>query len=220
MEKVSEKLSRPKTIGANAICGLWSPIFPAFGFWQFSLESVASFLTCCAIWSLNDRIRCVALISPTSDCSAVGSTWSQSLIGSRVTSSVGSWMRAWSGPSSWPVSNAPCGSRRRRFGTAIKAHALLRRSHTERLPQAGWRISMDGKGRTLDTIFTERFWRALKYEEGYWHDYANPKEARRAPGRLFRVLQPPARASVARLLHARKGLFSNSSGSPGTGERE
>jgi len=39
-------------------------------------------------------------------------------------------------------------------------------------------ISMDGKGRALDNIFTERLWRTVKYEEVYRYDYANPKEAR------------------------------------------
>jgi putative transposase len=39
-------------------------------------------------------------------------------------------------------------------------------------------ISMDGKGRALDNIFTERLWRTIKYEEVYMHDYASPKEAR------------------------------------------
>lgn len=39
-------------------------------------------------------------------------------------------------------------------------------------------ISMDGRGRALDNIFTERFWRSLKYEEVYLHDYLNPREAR------------------------------------------
>jgi putative transposase len=29
------------------------------------------------------------------------------------------------------------------------------------------RISMDSKGRALDTIFTERLWRTVKYEEVY-----------------------------------------------------
>jgi putative transposase len=47
--------------------------------------------------------------------------------------------------------------------------------YTERLQQAGLRISMDGKGRALDNILTERLWRTLKYEEVYLHDYANPK---------------------------------------------
>ena len=37
---------------------------------------------------------------------------------------------------------------------------------------------MDGKGRALDNIFTERLWRSIKYEEVYLNDYANPKEAR------------------------------------------
>lgn len=50
--------------------------------------------------------------------------------------------------------------------------------YTERLQQAGVRLSMDGKGRALDNVRTERFWRSVKYEEVYLHDYANPKEAR------------------------------------------
>src|SRR3989440_10388 len=40
------------------------------------------------------------------------------------------------------------------------------------------RISMDGKGRALDNIFTERLWRTIKYEEVYLHEYGSPKEAR------------------------------------------
>jgi putative transposase len=39
-------------------------------------------------------------------------------------------------------------------------------------------ISMDGKGRALDNIFTERLWRTVKYEEVYLKDYASPREAR------------------------------------------
>jgi len=35
---------------------------------------------------------------------------------------------------------------------------------TERLRQAGVRISMDGKGRWMDNVFIERLWRSLKYE--------------------------------------------------------
>lgn len=33
------------------------------------------------------------------------------------------------------------------------------------------KISMDGKGRALDNIFIERFWRSLKYEEIYLKGY-------------------------------------------------
>ncbi len=50
--------------------------------------------------------------------------------------------------------------------------------YIDRLQQAQVRISMDGKGRALDNIFTERLWRTVKYEEVYLHEYANPKEAR------------------------------------------
>ena len=39
--------------------------------------------------------------------------------------------------------------------------------YTQRLKNADILISMDGKGRALDNIFTERFWRSLKYEEVY-----------------------------------------------------
>jgi putative transposase len=37
---------------------------------------------------------------------------------------------------------------------------------------------MDGKGRALDNIMIERFWRNLKYEEVYLSDYSSPREAR------------------------------------------
>lgn len=40
------------------------------------------------------------------------------------------------------------------------------------------KVSMDGKGRALDNVFTERFWRSLKYEEVYLSDYATPRDAR------------------------------------------
>ena len=43
---------------------------------------------------------------------------------------------------------------------------------------AGVKISMDGKGRAFDNIFTERLWRTIKYECVYLHDFDSPKEAR------------------------------------------
>lgn len=39
------------------------------------------------------------------------------------------------------------------------------------------RISMDGRGRCFDNIFTERLWRTVKYEEVYTHDYQSYAEA-------------------------------------------
>jgi len=49
--------------------------------------------------------------------------------------------------------------------------------YLERLQNANVKISMDGRGRARDNIFTERLWRSVKYEEVYLHDYASPKEA-------------------------------------------
>ena len=45
------------------------------------------------------------------------------------------------------------------------------------LEQNKIRISKDGRGRAFDNIFTERFWRTLKYEEVYLKDYTDGKEA-------------------------------------------
>lgn len=39
-------------------------------------------------------------------------------------------------------------------------------------------ISMDGRGRAMDNIFTERLWRTIKYEEVYLKSYESVKEAR------------------------------------------
>jgi putative transposase len=56
---------------------------------------------------------------------------------------------------------------------------------TQLLEAAGVQISMDGKGRALDNIFTERLWRSLKYEEVYLANYATPREARDGIGRYL-----------------------------------
>ena len=72
---------------------------------------------------------------------------------------------------------------------------------TDRLRRSGVRISMDGKGvrkRTLDNIFIERLWRALKYECVYlrawetglqartpvrnWMEFHNHRRPHKAPG--------------------------------------
>lgn len=47
------------------------------------------------------------------------------------------------------------------------------------------KISMDGKGRALDNIFTERLWRSVKYEEVYLNEYSNPREARQGINRYL-----------------------------------
>lgn len=50
--------------------------------------------------------------------------------------------------------------------------------YIELLKNAGIAISMDGKGRVIDNIFTERFFRSLKYEEVYPKEYETPRDAR------------------------------------------
>ena len=50
--------------------------------------------------------------------------------------------------------------------------------YTQLLLEAEVKISMDGKGRALDNIFIERFWRSVKYEEVYLREYGTPREAR------------------------------------------
>ena len=57
--------------------------------------------------------------------------------------------------------------------------------YTQRLLAAGVQISMDGKGRALDNIFTERLWRTLKYEEVYLHEYNTPRDAFQRLGAYF-----------------------------------
>ena len=51
-------------------------------------------------------------------------------------------------------------------------------SYLERLLSRNIQVSMDGKGRATDNIFTERLWRSLKWEEVYLNEYDSPRQAR------------------------------------------
>ena len=57
--------------------------------------------------------------------------------------------------------------------------------YLDRLRAVEAQISMDGRGRALDNIFTERLWRSVKYEEVYLNEYLNPREARQGLSRYF-----------------------------------
>lgn len=46
-------------------------------------------------------------------------------------------------------------------------------------------ISMDGRGRCFDNIFTERLWRTVKYEEVYLKEYCSGSDARASLGDYF-----------------------------------
>jgi putative transposase len=54
-----------------------------------------------------------------------------------------------------------------------------------RLQEAGVQISMDGRGRALDNVFTERLWRSVKYEDIYLKDYQAPRDALCGIGSYF-----------------------------------
>jgi putative transposase len=56
---------------------------------------------------------------------------------------------------------------------------------TKVLQDANVRISMDGKGRALDNIITERFWRTVKYDEVYLRDYGSMLEAKDSLGKFI-----------------------------------
>lgn len=53
------------------------------------------------------------------------------------------------------------------------------------LKHEGIQISMDGRGRALDTVFVERLWRTVKYEEVYVQDYTSVRDARQGLGEYF-----------------------------------
>ena len=55
------------------------------------------------------------------------------------------------------------------------------------LQAAGIRISIDGRGRCMDTIFVERLWRSLKYEAVYLHEIADGFTVRRVTGEWIDV---------------------------------
>lgn len=57
--------------------------------------------------------------------------------------------------------------------------------YIQRLLDAAVQISMDGKGRALDNVFTERLWRSVKYEEVYLHDYLSPRQAHQGLSSYF-----------------------------------
>lgn len=52
------------------------------------------------------------------------------------------------------------------------------KAFVEKLQAKDVRISMDGRGRCLDNIFTERLWRTVKYENVFLKSYQNLEEAR------------------------------------------
>ena len=59
--------------------------------------------------------------------------------------------------------------------------------HIEILKEHNISISMDAKGRSIDNIVIERFWRTIKYEDIYPQSYDTIKEARVGIGRYMDI---------------------------------
>jgi len=57
--------------------------------------------------------------------------------------------------------------------------------YIDRLKTLDIKISMDGRGRALDNVFTERLWRSVKYEEVYPNEYESPRDALRGLSHYF-----------------------------------
>jgi putative transposase len=55
----------------------------------------------------------------------------------------------------------------------------------QKLKERQIQISMDGRGRVFDNIFTERLWRSLKYEDIYLKDYRAVPEAEEGIDQYF-----------------------------------
>jgi len=60
------------------------------------------------------------------------------------------------------------------------------KSFTGRLLNENIQISMDGRGRALDNIFIERFWRSIKYEDIYVRDYESVRDLEKGLGKYFK----------------------------------
>ena len=65
-------------------------------------------------------------------------------------------------------------------GSQFTANELI-----ELLSEKKIKISMDGRGRCMDNIFTERLWRTVKYENVYPNRYENFEEAENGLARYF-----------------------------------
>jgi len=62
---------------------------------------------------------------------------------------------------------------------------LTAQGFTECLEGGGIHVSMDGRGRALDNIFTKRLWRSLKYKDIYLRHYATVADLEAGRERYF-----------------------------------
>ena len=86
---------------------------------------------------------------------------------------------------------------------------------TQDLKDAGVRISMDGKGRWMDSVMIKRLWRSLKYECVYLQAFETDSEARAGIGSwidYYNISRPHSALAGQRPAEAYHG---RAAGSPG-----
>lgn len=66
-----------------------------------------------------------------------------------------------------------------------EALTFTSKNYIDCLEEKKIQISMDGRGRCHDNIFTERLWRTVKYEEVYLKSYQTPLEAHQSLKEYF-----------------------------------
>ncbi len=69
--------------------------------------------------------------------------------------------------------------RRPEIFNTVQGSQFTSKLWTDALKDEGISISMDGKGRWIDNVVIERFWRSLKYEDVYLRDYADGRALER-----------------------------------------
>jgi putative transposase len=77
---------------------------------------------------------------------------------------------------------AALGKGRPEYFNTDQGSQFTSKEFTSILKEEKIRISMDGKGRVIDNIFIERFWRTLKYEEVYAKCYESVADCKRNLG--------------------------------------
>ena len=80
---------------------------------------------------------------------------------------------------------------------------------TGTLTASGIKISMDGRGRCMDNIFTERLWRTVKYENVYLKSYRTIAEARLGLTEYFHFYNTMRRHQSLDNLRPTEVYFSN-----------
>ena len=70
-------------------------------------------------------------------------------------------------------------------GKARKLRYVLTQEQTIKISTVSAYWLVDGKGRWIDNVFIERFWRTLKYDEVYLHAYENGRQARQQIGEFI-----------------------------------